>query len=342
MPVACIALTRASRFLHRIMPQSYGEFSVLWASTDHESAFSIPCVRKFPGSGPGCPKTEGPVNMNPGACRSGALTDLVERVESARIDVTCLRDHQAVTVQCGHFVCAACGPGCPPVPFPRGSLPSPNNASALNTDACACAPTITRRFGAPNRPSAFTSQPWRFSSSLRAAANPLQGCGGRAADEPGGRASRQAKQVNQPFFAGGFQLGGNGRCYVHTRILIPHIRKPFGSQGSRNRAAINKAKVPSASLRNGRRRSIFMQQVKNFCRVTRSGWQGFIKNFQVLDGLIGRIDIPFTDTLHVSICMRFGLFEKYPWSGAGKTFLLEDLVFLSFSYSFGFLKRPTL
>ncbi len=47
-------------------------------------------------------------------------------------------------------------------------------ASAFSTLTCTSSPTTTRSGGAPKRPFASTSQPWRAKSAWRAAPSPLR------------------------------------------------------------------------------------------------------------------------------------------------------------------------
>ena len=131
------------------------------------------CARVGRGRGP---QAEGAVDVHPGARRRAPRRR--SRATGSKAPVLTLPACTQTMRRPGERAAArrrACGPGRRPAPARHASAPEPEQAERLgDTDGCTSSPTITVIGGAPNRPSASTSQPARASTAWRAAASAVK------------------------------------------------------------------------------------------------------------------------------------------------------------------------
>ena len=151
----------------------------------------------------GGPQPERAVHVEPGLMPAGEIGDRVERIERAGVHVAGLRaDDRRTTARAASAFASASRASCAPDRRRRRARPvarpTPSIRSAPTTDTCTSSPTMTRRRGAPCRPSASTSQPARRSSSCRAAASAVKFAMWQPVTKPTLACRRQPEQIDQP------------------------------------------------------------------------------------------------------------------------------------------------
>ena len=172
------------------------------------------------------PQAERAVDVHPGAGRVRARADLGERIERAGVHVAGLQRRRSSGRRAAAARRRACGPARRPARARRGCARGRAAPSALNSVGCASSPTTTVIGGAPNSPSASTSQPARCEH--RVARGGERGEVGHrgAGDEGAARSPRgRPSSVEQPAQRDRLERGGRGRRRVAGRRSGPTRRR---------------------------------------------------------------------------------------------------------------------
>ena len=220
----------------KAMPLSYGTLSHLWASVAHESAAldAAPRGARAPGAAAAhSPKAPSTWTQAPARAASVRTISAIG-IERAGVHVAGLDADDGAGRRASGRASARMRPWSSTGTRVTRSRPSPSSASALNRLTWTSSPTTTVIGGAPNRPSASTSQPCRASSGVarRGQAVRLRHRGAGDEAHRGGRAAGRARRAATPP-AMSLELGGGRRHHRHAGVLVPRRREPVGGERRR-------------------------------------------------------------------------------------------------------------
>ena len=125
---------------------------------------------------------------------------------------------------------------------------------------CTSSPTTTRSGGAPKRPFASTSQPWRARSAWRAAPSPLRLAVVAQVTKPTPVLGGQAEHVDEPGDRRVLERGGHRRGDAQARRSGPTPREPARGRGRGQRPADDEAEEPRSRRGEGGGRTHVIEQ----------------------------------------------------------------------------------